>query len=95
MEIDNKKILIGVGILVLGYLLLKKSKNNEQPFNIQTIVKDPSKAVVGRPMTEDELKKFQKADCEMEYARLAQPSVMQTPEYWRKRKEEWMKANCK
>jgi hypothetical protein len=25
MEIDNKKILIGAGILVIGYLLYKKS----------------------------------------------------------------------
>jgi len=88
----TKNILIGAGVLVIGYLLLKKSKNNQQPFNIQTIVKDPSKAVVGRPMTEDELKKFK---CEMAYSELAQPSVMMPPEYWSKRKEEWMKANCK
>ncbi len=29
MEIDNKKILIGAGVLVVGYLAYKNMKNNQ------------------------------------------------------------------
>jgi hypothetical protein len=31
--------------------------------------------------------------CELEYSRMARPAVVQTPEYWKKREEEFMK-NC-
>ena len=33
MKIDNKKILIGAGVLVVGYLLLKKGKSNVKEYS--------------------------------------------------------------
>ena len=48
MEIDKKKILIGVGVLVIGYLAYKSMKNNKQPINIQTIVEEPSEVVANK-----------------------------------------------
>jgi hypothetical protein len=66
----NRNLLIGAGVLVVGYLYLKKIKRNA-----------PTSA--------------KQMECNFRYAQLAQPSVMMPPEYWAKRKEEWMKINCK
>ena len=35
------------------------------------------------------------SECERRYSELLQPQVMMPPEYWEKRKEDWMKTNCK
>ena len=35
------------------------------------------------------------SECESRYSELLQPSVMMPPEYWEKRKQDWMKTNCK
>jgi hypothetical protein len=61
-------------------------------FLLDNSIKDPTKAVVGRTMTEDGVKKF---ICAQEYARLAKPDVIKPPEYWTKHREDWMKINCK
>lgn len=34
-------------------------------------------------------------ECESRYLELSKPEVMMPPEYWEKRKEDWMKTNCK
>lgn len=68
---ENKNILIGAGVVVVAYLLWKKSQ---------------SKSLKSRQYS---------MECEMRYSELAQPSVMMPPEYWEKRKEDWMKINCK
>ena len=34
-------------------------------------------------------------ECEMRYLDLMQPEVIMPPEFWKKRKEDWMKINCK
>jgi hypothetical protein len=34
-------------------------------------------------------------ECDRRYSELMQPEVVMPPEYWQKRKEEWMKTNCK
>ena len=70
MIIDNKKLLIGAGVLVVGYLLWKKSKRNA-------------------PISAKQM------ECDIRYSRLLQPTVEMPQEYWNKRKEDWMKANCK
>jgi hypothetical protein len=35
------------------------------------------------------------SECEMKYSELLQPAVAMPQEYWKKRKEDWMKTNCK
>lgn len=35
------------------------------------------------------------SECEWRYLELLKPEVMMPPEYWEKRKEDWMKTNCK
>jgi hypothetical protein len=49
MEIDNKKILIGAGVLVIGYLVYKSMKN--KPTISETVV---NAVVVPKPLTEEE-----------------------------------------
>ena len=68
---DNKKLLIGVGIVIIAYLLWKKSQG---------------KSLESRN---------KQMECDIRYSELAQPSVAMPQEYWAKRKEEWMKINCK
>lgn len=68
---NTKNILIGAGVVVVAYLLWKKSK---------------SKSLKSR---------LYPNECEMRYSGLSQPDVMRSPEYWEKRKEDWMKINCK
>jgi hypothetical protein len=34
-------------------------------------------------------------ECDKRYSELSQPDVEKSPEYWKKKKEEWMKINCK
>ena len=34
-------------------------------------------------------------ECDRRYSELAQPSVVMSPEYWKKKEEDWMKINCK
>lgn len=67
---NNKNLLIGAGVIVLGYLLWKKSQ---------------SKSLLSPKQMQ----------CESEYSGLLQPSVEMPQEYWDKRKEDWMKINCK
>jgi hypothetical protein len=33
-------------------------------------------------------------ECDRRYSELLQPSVMMPEEYWKKRKDDWMKINC-
>ena len=68
---DNKKLLIGVGIVIIAYLLWKKSQGKSLESRIKQM------------------------ECDKRYSELAQPSVMERQESWDKRKEEWMKINCK
>ena len=67
----NKNLLIGVGVVIVGYLLWKKSQ---------------SKSLKSRQYS---------MECEMRYLDLMQPEVIMPPEFWKKRKEDWMKINCK
>jgi hypothetical protein len=67
----NRNLLIGAGVVVVGYLIWKKNQN-------------------------DSLQSRQYSfDCENRYSELMQPEVVMPKEYWEKRKEEWMKINCK
>ena len=68
---NNKNLLIGAGVVIVGYLLWKKSQ---------------SKSLESR---------IKQMDCDSRYLELMQPDVEMPPEYWQKRKEEWMKINCK
>jgi hypothetical protein len=67
---NNKNILIGTGVVIVGYLLWKKSQKKS-------------------------LQSPKQMECESKYLELAQPSVIMPQEYWDKRKEDWMKINCK
>jgi hypothetical protein len=67
----NKNLLIVAGVVIVGYLLLKKSQG---------------KSLESRK---------KQMECDSRYSELMQPSVVMPQEYWDKRKEEWMKINCK
>jgi hypothetical protein len=67
---NNRNLLIGAGVVIVGYLLYKNIKRNTPPSAKQM-------------------------KCEQEYSQLLQPAVEMPQEYWNKRKEDWMKANCK
>ena len=69
MKLDKKNILIGAGVVILGYLLWKKMKRNA-------------------PISAKQM------ECDRRYSELLQPSVMMPEEYWKKRKDDWMKINC-
>lgn len=79
---NNKNLLIGAGVLVVGYLLWKKSQSNT--INKSDIV-----------VPENALVRLKQMECDRRYSELMQPSVMMPQEYWNKRKEDWMKINCK
>jgi hypothetical protein len=66
---ENKKLLIGAGVVVVAYLLWKKSQRNSLPSAKQM-------------------------ECNRRYSELSQPSVAMPEEYWKKRKDDWMKINC-
>lgn len=67
---NNRNLLIGAGVLVVGYLLYTKSKRNSLPSPKQM-------------------------ECNERYSGLGQPDVMMPQEYWDRKKENWMKENCK
>jgi hypothetical protein len=68
---NNKNLLIGAGVVIVGYLFWKKSQ---------------SKSLESR---------IKQMGCDSRYSELNQPSVEMPQEYWDKRKEDWMKINCK
>jgi hypothetical protein len=73
---NNKNLLIGAGVVIAGYLLLKNYKT--------------------KPTQKKSLKnRVYSKECEIRYSQLMQPSVVMPPEYWEKKKEDWMKINCK
>ena len=111
----NKNLLIGAGVVVVGYLLWKKSQNK---VNKTQYSKECYESLQGRLMQEDvkppnfekdflenceksknkptqaQSKKYS-TECEIRYSQLMQPSVVMPQEYWKKKKEDWMKINCK
>ena len=77
----NKNLLIGAGVVVVAYLLWKKSQSkNNMP------------SVSNSASVESRIKQM---ECDSRYSQIMKPSVVMPPEYWQKRKEEWMKINCK
>ena len=66
----NKNLLIGAGVVIVAYLLWKKSQG---------------KSLESRK---------KQMECDSRYLELSQPEIVMPPEYWQKRKEEWMKINC-
>jgi|688.fasta_scaffold24628_8 hypothetical protein len=90
----NKYLIIGAGVVIAGYLLWKKSQNDELNKRVQNMSKLLNDKM--KPSQSKSLKSRQYSmECEMRYSELRQPSVMMPPEYWEKRKEDWMKINCK
>jgi hypothetical protein len=114
----NTNLLIGAGVVVVGYLLWKKSQSNSVVNN--TIITPKTSATEYSKECYDRLRSrlqqkdakppnFQKKfledcslqnrvkqmECESRYSELMQPSVVMPQEYWDKRKEDWMKINCK
>lgn len=67
---QNKNLLIGAGVVIVGYLLWKKSQKKSLPSPKQM-------------------------ECDRRYSELMQPAIVMPQEYWDKRKEDWMKINCK
>ncbi len=67
----NKNLLIGAGVVVVAYLLYKKSQGKSLESRIKQM------------------------ECDSRYSELMQPDVVMPPKYWKKRREDWMKINCK
>jgi len=89
----NLKISKGLGIAIgsaLGFVVTMQMMKVQQKKQIE-LLNDKMK-----PSQSKSLKSRQYSmECEMRYSELRQPSVMMPPEYWEKRKEDWMKINCK
>jgi hypothetical protein len=116
----NKNLLIVAGVVIVGYLLWKKSQGkvnqtqyskecldgleralqqeNVKPPNFEKTFLENCQSKNNMPSVSNSASvesRIKQMECDSRYSQIMKPSVVMPPEYWQKRKEEWMKINCK